>query len=300
MTSPRSSATGASTELCHSLSICVPTYNRLDMLKTALGSLYKHLPEGGAWEVVVSDNASTDSTAEWIEEQGFANLTLLRQPATVSMYANHNLCAATCQTDWTMFLHSDDVVVADPLAVFNAHCPWPDLSVIMPMRPLHRTAPQIPLTLEGRAAVADLVRWPTAIPSGAYFRTEYLNETLFEEDNISADLSFLFDQLARDRHILISDCSAVEVVVGDAQASANIRRTGGYKPIIAGIVAREAWRFPNFEHDVLREFGRMPLRDQCRVWDILRRSRLWPLLARLTAKGFVSAPRTLLNVTRGT
>ncbi|MGK7761321.1 glycosyltransferase family 2 protein [Marinovum sp. B10] len=280
--------------------MCIPTYNRLATIRTTLASLYENLSDPACVEVVVCDNNSSDGTADWVEAQNFPNLRVMRGATTVSMYANHNLCTAASQSDWTMFLHSDDVVVADPLAVFNAHVPGPDLSVIMPKRPLHRTAPQIPFTMEGRAAVGDLLRWPTSIPSGAYFRTDALRETPFEENNISADLSFLFDQLARNRHILISDRLAVEVVIGEAQASAKIRRMGGYRPIIAEIVAREAGRFPDFGRDVLRGFGRMPLRDKHRVLDILRRARMWSLLARLAAKGLVSAPRALFSASRGT
>ena len=49
------------------LSICIPTYNRLPFLKELLPAILGQVDSGRAEvEVVVSDNASTDDTADYL------------------------------------------------------------------------------------------------------------------------------------------------------------------------------------------------------------------------------------------
>ena len=56
------------------LSICIPTYNRAELLRSALLSLVPQVKEsGGEVELVVSDNCSTDDTrrvVEWARQFG--------------------------------------------------------------------------------------------------------------------------------------------------------------------------------------------------------------------------------------
>lgn len=271
-------------ELCHSLSICVPTYNRLDMLKTALGSLYKHLPEGRPWEVVVSDNASTDGSAEWIEEQSFANLTLLRQPATVSMYANHNECINTATGEWILFLHSDDVVTYNPYDDLDAFSRWleiePQISVVMPARPIHKSA-EIPTDLRGSQGAAQLLRWPSSIPSGTFYRRVPLREAGFNVETISADLEYLFVQLAVDNTVQIVPSTCVEVTLGSHQATAMVRRRRGYIAEISGILRRQFSTFPSLGGDLTTEFQSMNRVEKRRTLLILHRARMWLLALRL-------------------
>jgi len=49
------------------LSICIPTYNRAAHLRTCLQRL-KAFEFDFAYEIVISDNASTDNTAEVVQE----------------------------------------------------------------------------------------------------------------------------------------------------------------------------------------------------------------------------------------
>lgn len=58
------------------LSICIPTYNRLEILKKTLDSIYADLNgvEMGDFEVIVSDNEPNHSTKEIIDQFNFENL----------------------------------------------------------------------------------------------------------------------------------------------------------------------------------------------------------------------------------
>lgn len=50
------------------ISVVMPTYNALDLLKRTIDSLEKQLPDPKLFQVVVVDDGSTDSTRDWLEE----------------------------------------------------------------------------------------------------------------------------------------------------------------------------------------------------------------------------------------
>ncbi len=72
------------------LSICIPTYNRADVLEPALAHLLgARRPYLDRIEVVVVDNASTDRTPEVVAKwTGEANFRAVRRPAGISGNAN--------------------------------------------------------------------------------------------------------------------------------------------------------------------------------------------------------------------
>ncbi len=65
-----------------SISVVVPAYNEEERLPASLSRILSYLEEGGyAYEVLVVDDGSTDSTADAVERlirSGAENLSLLR------------------------------------------------------------------------------------------------------------------------------------------------------------------------------------------------------------------------------
>src|SRR5262249_57888097 len=49
-------------------SVVIPTYNRLDLLKRAVSSVWAQTHTG--YEIIVADDGSTDGTVEWLASQG--------------------------------------------------------------------------------------------------------------------------------------------------------------------------------------------------------------------------------------
>ena len=55
------------------LSICIPTNNRVDILRKTLNSIFAQHVSSDLFEVCVSDNSRTDETKKLIQEE-FSNI----------------------------------------------------------------------------------------------------------------------------------------------------------------------------------------------------------------------------------
>ncbi len=89
------------------VSILIPTYNRAHFIRDAIESAL----QTNAGEVIVSDDASADSTMELLSTYNDPRFTIMRQQTNIGVYANH-LAAIKCATrPWIKFLHSDDLLL---------------------------------------------------------------------------------------------------------------------------------------------------------------------------------------------
>jgi len=90
------------------ISVCIPTRNRIAMLKEALRSAMDQ--DCSDCEIVVSDNASTDGSGDWVSNFGGGRVRLLRQVSNIGSVANHNACVRAAFGQWILFLHDDDLL----------------------------------------------------------------------------------------------------------------------------------------------------------------------------------------------
>src|SRR5258708_1228515 len=94
------------------LSIGVPAYNQGSYLQETLESiLHQDIP---FHEIVVSNNHSTDSTAEVIagvQNRYPGRVRLVVPPEHLTMVANWNFTASQLNGDWFSLLSSDDVAL---------------------------------------------------------------------------------------------------------------------------------------------------------------------------------------------
>jgi glycosyltransferase involved in cell wall biosynthesis len=88
------------------VTVAIPTFNRAswlcDCVQTALSQSYPH------FEVLVSDNASTDETANVLSQFSQARLRVVRQPSNIGLIPNWNACLAEARGDYILFLSDDD------------------------------------------------------------------------------------------------------------------------------------------------------------------------------------------------
>lgn len=93
------------------LSIILPTYNRVASLRDAIAALLRQTAPAGSYEIVVVDNNSSDGTSEAVAEIGDPRLRVIREPRQGLSYArNTGLEAARAP----IVAFTDDDVEAAP------------------------------------------------------------------------------------------------------------------------------------------------------------------------------------------
>lgn len=90
-----------------SVSVIIPTHNRVKMLKEALASVFQQDFEGKI-EVIVVDDHSQDGTSEIIA-QDYPEIKLISNSENVGAYRARNQALAATQGDYIAFLDSDDI-----------------------------------------------------------------------------------------------------------------------------------------------------------------------------------------------
>jgi glycosyltransferase involved in cell wall biosynthesis len=88
------------------VTIAIPTFNRAAWLKGCVGSaLAQSYPH---FEIVVSDNASTDATADVLSEILDPRVRILTQRTNIGQIPNWNACLAAAKGDYVVFVSDDD------------------------------------------------------------------------------------------------------------------------------------------------------------------------------------------------
>jgi glycosyltransferase involved in cell wall biosynthesis len=94
------------------ISVIIPTYNRLDLLKETVQSVRAQTFRD--FEVIVVDDGSTDGTAEWLRAQ--PDLHAVEQ-TNHGIAASRNNGAAAARGRWFAFLDHDDLWAPDKLRI---------------------------------------------------------------------------------------------------------------------------------------------------------------------------------------
>lgn len=100
------------------LSICIPTFNRSRYLQNALTHLFDEQRFPFEFEVLVSDNDSTDGTHELVESfmQSHRQLRYIRQTRNVGGEANIVALYRQARGEYTTYLADDDILLPKALA----------------------------------------------------------------------------------------------------------------------------------------------------------------------------------------
>jgi glycosyltransferase involved in cell wall biosynthesis len=94
------------------VTIAIPTYNRADSylpqaLQCALHQTYPH------FELIVSDNGSTDHTKDLVTRIGDTRIRYFRHDPNIGANNNFNFCFEQARGKYLLLLHDDDMVDAD-------------------------------------------------------------------------------------------------------------------------------------------------------------------------------------------
>jgi len=96
---------------CESLplfTIAIPTFNRAPRLRACVTAALNQSCED--FEVVVSDNASSDDTSSVLKQLDNARLRVLRQETNIGPIANWNACLAAARGAYVVFVSDDDLI----------------------------------------------------------------------------------------------------------------------------------------------------------------------------------------------
>jgi len=98
------------------VSICIPTFNRAEMvgkaIESALSQTYTNI------EVIVVDNASTDNIEEVVASFDDPRLKFVKNDENLGLFGNFNRCIEIYNGSFLHILHSDDYIDKD----FTAKC----------------------------------------------------------------------------------------------------------------------------------------------------------------------------------
>jgi glycosyltransferase involved in cell wall biosynthesis len=99
------------------LSICLPTFNRVRYLECLLQDLAMQLPRlGFSYELLVGDNASEDGTQEVVGRYAQdLNLRYFRRPTNIGGQANLNQLFESAMGEYLVYVADDDLLLVDGL-----------------------------------------------------------------------------------------------------------------------------------------------------------------------------------------
>lgn len=90
------------------VSVFIPTYNRARLLGFAIESVLAQ--SYGDFELVVSDNASTDETPDVVARFDDPRIEYVRQPENLGLLGNHNWFLQRANAEYSLILPDDDLV----------------------------------------------------------------------------------------------------------------------------------------------------------------------------------------------
>lgn len=96
------------------ITVCIPTYNRRPMLERSLASVLSQ--DVDDLEVFVSDNASTDDTAEYIASIEDSRLHYARLPENIGLFGNLSQSLRLGSGRYRVMLPDDDLMLPGNLA----------------------------------------------------------------------------------------------------------------------------------------------------------------------------------------
>jgi glycosyltransferase involved in cell wall biosynthesis len=101
-----------------SLSIAIPAYNRSSAVQALLKSICNQI--GDHDEVIVSDDGSTDGTAEHASK--IHGVKVICHERNQGMVANWNACLSAATREWICIIHDDDRLEPGGLAALRRAC----------------------------------------------------------------------------------------------------------------------------------------------------------------------------------
>jgi len=223
------------------VSVIIPTYDRLPLLREAVESVRAQTFAG--WELVVADDGSADGSAEAVEAMGDVRIRVLRLPHSGDEATARNAGAAAARGEWLAFLDSDDVWLPRKLsaqveATLRAGVEWSYAGVEM-MDEARRT---VPFRSGGHRAVSGrIVREVLTFGATVFIDTLMVSRALFDEVG-----GFHEGLHGRADHDLALRLAARAEALGMQDVLARVREHSGRMTAAAGQYEKSALVYERF------------------------------------------------------
>lgn len=119
------------------LSICIPTYNRVNYLKELLPDFIREIlsadqENSNDIELLISDNASTDSTRDYIQSIGIPWLHYYRNDENIGGDCNFLVCIERATGGYVWLFGDDELIVKEGIVrlLKVLRCEKPDLVIL--------------------------------------------------------------------------------------------------------------------------------------------------------------------------
>ena len=226
------------------VSVCIPVFNRRDLVGTALNSaLAQNVPD---YEVIVVDNCSSDGTWEYLQTCSDPHLRIYRNEVNIGLYGNFDRCGELARGEYILFLCSDDQLAPGfvPSALAQMQC-RPEAALLSSCGDIRgpegrvqgRTGCYFPAGLYSGDNAAVAVLWtmlwagtnPLNYPSGVLFRADALKQELPFRDRFGtpADID-LYLRVLQHGHLIISDEVGCIVRGHAGQYSTRAKQSGAF------------------------------------------------------------------------
>lgn len=99
------------------VTVIIPTYKRLEMLKRTLSSVWNQDIPKSDYDILVVDNDSDadNETYCYLREHATENLYYYKNSGNLGAYGNMNRCIELARTEWVSMVHDDDVLFSNAL-----------------------------------------------------------------------------------------------------------------------------------------------------------------------------------------
>ncbi len=169
------------------VSVCLPTYNRAHLLRECLSTILSQ--RFSDFELIVSDNCSTDSTADLVASVSDPRVSYHRNATNIGPYANMNRALGLARGAYVCVLHDDDLYAPEFLAreyemlnghrnVGMVHCAVEEIDTDGARRRTVRAYPRTQI-LEGKKEFVRFLEGHNVCCSSVMFRRELLGTVGF-------------------------------------------------------------------------------------------------------------------------
>jgi glycosyltransferase involved in cell wall biosynthesis len=263
------------------VSVYIPTRNRAGYLAQCISAILRQTLED--FELIVSDNASTDNTTEIVAGFDDARLRYYRLPEDIGLMANFNRCVGLARAPYLVCTADDEQLYPDHLQrcveVLEAH---PDVGIVHTAFDIVGPAGEIVAAgvdwtggpKEDRIesgeefVLAALASWSRVAASTAVMRTAALPDPLFAYDDYPPADFGLWLKMCLEWHIafVATPLAAYRIHRGTHSAVHGTYTPGGYIDTVEHLLKGEEIKLRLLDREGHRFADRRALRRAALRW----------------------------------